>query len=112
MGVKLLSALSRPFITYFDATLGESLRALLSVPDEDFGSHHVHGHLEAHSHVEFGKRNKRERKPTFSFFRCLKEQRKMVSRDTENQPSVTIESVREHYLREAYEHHDSSPFVH
>ena len=110
MGNRLLSIIPKPVVLYFEATIAEPCRSIYGQNDPGIAPVKADEHRPGR-HSGQPQRTKRERKPTFSFFRCLMRQREMCSKEQQG-GMVSVDSVREHYLREGNVFDDSSPFVH
>ena len=102
MASRFLSAVTDPFISYFQATIGatcESFAPKAKAP------------LSKKQRKKAARYKRRERKQSFSLMRCVQKQREMTSPNS-RRDVISVESVREHYLRESWNSHDSSPVVH
>ena len=111
MATRLFSIITKPVMLYFDATIAEPCRSIYGQNDPGIAPLKTEEHRNSRHHLERSAKVKRERKPTFSFFRCLLRQREMCSKEQQG-GMVSVDSVREHYLREGNVFDDSSPFVH
>ena len=102
MASKFLSAVTDPFVSYFQATIGatcESFAPKAKAP------------LSKKKQKKAARYKKRERKQSFSLMRCVQKQREMSS-PNRRRGVISVHSVREHYLNDSWNSHDSSPFVH
>lgn len=106
MASKFLSAFTDPFISYFQATVGASCECLVQPKPAPKKSS-----KKSKKRASNARYNKRERKPSFSFVRCLQKQREMASPNYER-GMISVDSVRDHYLHDSWNSDDSSPFIH